>query len=353
MKTDTASVDFSMLDDRQFEEFCFDLLGRSGFLNLTWRQGGPDQGRDIQGSYDAPNALVGRITETWFVQCKHYKGGVPPTPLSDAVTWADAQQPQHLLFIVSSYPSNPTRQWLDQISAQKAYGIHTLGGKTLATQIVKYPELVERYFFTEPRRLLRDARSAWASFGIYPSRRHMVVFLNGLALADLSRDELAFMSVSSRFLEGDEDGRHRHKLRSGRLGELDAILVARANSELALVPEPQSIWVSSWGYQSGTDWQLSQPSLYIRFVDEQSRAGVYLVGRLADGSTFEVVYIDGEPTRVHALPPDKGADDHFNELQHLIFSPALRERVRYDSRDMGDEEASSAPPLGDGLSSSR
>jgi len=51
MKFKEEDVNFDRLSPDDFEELCFDLLLRMGYKNLVWRQGGADQGRDIEGKY--------------------------------------------------------------------------------------------------------------------------------------------------------------------------------------------------------------------------------------------------------------------------------------------------------------
>ena len=83
-----------------------------------------------------------------------------PTPLNEAISWADAERPQHLLYILSTYPTNPARRWLEDTQAQKAYGIHVLAGKDLAEQVAQFPDLVERYFYTDARAV--SCATQWA-----------------------------------------------------------------------------------------------------------------------------------------------------------------------------------------------
>jgi hypothetical protein len=72
-------VDFEKIDDKEFEELCFDLLLKFGYQSLIWRQGGADSGRDIEANYAVVNPLIGSYIERWFIECKKYSGGVPNT----------------------------------------------------------------------------------------------------------------------------------------------------------------------------------------------------------------------------------------------------------------------------------
>lgn len=112
------------LTDTQFEEFCFDVLKSLGFSNLSWRKGTglqaspSDQGRDIQGLL-VRSDIDGRVhNEKWFVECKHYKKGVPPDKIQGALSWASAQRPDVLLIVVSNFLSNPTKQYLEQFERE-------------------------------------------------------------------------------------------------------------------------------------------------------------------------------------------------------------------------------------------
>jgi hypothetical protein len=50
--------------------------------------------------------------EKWFVDCKHYKKGVPPNELRSLLTWAEAERPDVALFVISGYLSNPAKDYL-------------------------------------------------------------------------------------------------------------------------------------------------------------------------------------------------------------------------------------------------
>jgi Restriction endonuclease len=78
-------LDFDGLDPTEFEDFCFQLLDElPEFTNVDWRKGTglsgspSDRGRDIVAQVEQVDPDGARRTETWFVDCKHYKQGVPP-----------------------------------------------------------------------------------------------------------------------------------------------------------------------------------------------------------------------------------------------------------------------------------
>ena len=107
------------LSETEFEEFCFDLLHELGFVNISWRKGTghdsspADQGRDLECERIVRDEVDGSSeTEKWFVECKHYKKGVPPDKLSGPLAWASAETPDRLLIIASNFLSNPTKESL-------------------------------------------------------------------------------------------------------------------------------------------------------------------------------------------------------------------------------------------------
>src|SRR3989338_5383601 len=106
------SLSFDRLDDTQFEEFCFDLLHELNLVNIDWRKGTgkktspSDRGRDIV-CQEVRTDVDGSVQlETWFVDCKHFKKGVPPTELQNLLSWAEAERPQVALIITSNFLSN-------------------------------------------------------------------------------------------------------------------------------------------------------------------------------------------------------------------------------------------------------
>jgi len=113
------SLSFEHLSDTEFEEFVFDLLGSLKFVNVDWRKGTPkpsspsDSGRDIVAQELKEDVDRSKHFETWFVDCKHYKTGVPPTELQNLLTWAEAERPDVALFAVSGFLSNPSKDYLD------------------------------------------------------------------------------------------------------------------------------------------------------------------------------------------------------------------------------------------------
>lgn len=116
--TTLGSLDFDALSPTDFEEFCFDLMAESSFTNVDWRKGTPlpaspaDRGRDIVARKSLQDIDGHEYEERWFVDCKHYKRGVPPEALQGTLAWASAERPAVVLFIASGYLTNAAKDWL-------------------------------------------------------------------------------------------------------------------------------------------------------------------------------------------------------------------------------------------------
>lgn len=107
-----SSFSFDKLSSTQFEKFCYDLLTEMGFINVRWRKGTgkstspADRGRDIECERLIEDIDGSKDIQSWFVECKHHKRGVPPEKINSALSWANAKKPDVLLIIASNFLSN-------------------------------------------------------------------------------------------------------------------------------------------------------------------------------------------------------------------------------------------------------
>lgn len=119
------SFSLDHLSETEFEQFCYDLLKELGFTNLNWRKGTglssspSDRGRDIECQFLQEGVSGRTYLETWFIECKHYKQGVPPDKIQGALAWASAKKPDKLLIIVSNFLSNPTKDFIEELKQNK------------------------------------------------------------------------------------------------------------------------------------------------------------------------------------------------------------------------------------------
>jgi hypothetical protein len=144
---------FGHLSPAEFEEFTYDLLSHLGFVNLNWRKGSgkpgasADQGRDIKADLHREDFDKTQHFEKHFVQCKHYTEGVPPNKLEDALAWASAERPSVLLFVVSNFLSNSTKNWLEayERNNRPAFRIKVWERKDLEGLLASKPALKKKY----------------------------------------------------------------------------------------------------------------------------------------------------------------------------------------------------------------
>ena len=135
-------IDFTILDGSRFEELCYDLLVRTGFYSAKWKQGGSDNGRDIECYFTVSNPLLGFYNDRWFVECKNHANAINVTDLSTKLAWANAEKPNHLLIITSSYLSKSTFEWLGKMKENAYYRIHVIEGKRLKEILLGYEDLI-------------------------------------------------------------------------------------------------------------------------------------------------------------------------------------------------------------------
>lgn len=110
---------FDKLSSTDFEEFCFDILHANGFVNVDWRKGTgldaspADKGRDIMCDHLRTEPDGSQHFEKWFIDCKHFKKGVPPRELQNLLTWAEAERPDVAVIVVSNFLSNPAKEYIE------------------------------------------------------------------------------------------------------------------------------------------------------------------------------------------------------------------------------------------------
>lgn len=192
----TIEVDFLALSSSEFEELCFDLLVEHGFRRLVWRQGGGDRGRDIQGVRENVSGIVEPFEETWFFECKRYEKGVSHDILSSNIAWADAENLDNLVFIVSSYVTNGAREWISKIANQKPYRIHVVEGKHLQGLVSRSSQLISRYFASNALQLMQEAHRAWLYHYLVPEPELMRTLAETRYLDNYTTPQIAFLWAS-------------------------------------------------------------------------------------------------------------------------------------------------------------
>jgi hypothetical protein len=151
------NIDF--LDETEFEEFCFELLREVGFVNIDWRKGTAlstspaDRGRDIVAQHERTDIDGTKHVETWFVDCKRYKKGVPPEKLQTLLAWANAERPHVALFMVSGFLSNAAKDYLADYERNNRppFRIKYWERPSLERMATGHEDLVRRFLFDVSR----------------------------------------------------------------------------------------------------------------------------------------------------------------------------------------------------------
>lgn len=112
-------INFDELNPTQFENFCFDMLIELGCTDINWRKGTgynispSDFGRDIECKYVKRDYLIGEANEEkWFVECKHYKRGVPANELQSILSWCTAERADRCVIVASNFLSNSAKEYI-------------------------------------------------------------------------------------------------------------------------------------------------------------------------------------------------------------------------------------------------
>ncbi len=186
-------IDFGRLDWKQFEELCYDLLIKFQFHSMAWRQGGSDNGRDIEGKRYITDSIVSPYQEKWFIECKRHNNGLSLDQVVEKVNWARVEKADHFLLIVSSYLTTQTREWLEKARLSEPFTIHVIEGKFLKQQLLLFPDIISKYFADDHVRLVRSLLMQWMSHDILPTPKALYDLHKNLDFGQLDYQELAFM----------------------------------------------------------------------------------------------------------------------------------------------------------------
>jgi len=160
------------------------------------RQGGADDGRDIEATFTVNNSLIGGFDEKFFFECKRHKKGVPPEKLNSKIAWADAESPQHFVLILSSYISNNGQTWLDKIRKTKHYKIHVIDGKILSKLLSQHEDIVTKYFIKDKHyNVLLNTIEKWLLSFISPNFETLCYLWENLDFKILTTNQKVFLYV--------------------------------------------------------------------------------------------------------------------------------------------------------------
>ena len=137
----------TQLSAQDFEQLCYELLPRLGFINVKWRAPGADGGRDIDAETFITDPTGYSLLQKWYIECKRYTGSVPREEILPKWHAAFAAGADHLFILTTSQLSNDCLDHLDKLqSTQSRPKVRYWTGLDLELKILGYPDLVERFF---------------------------------------------------------------------------------------------------------------------------------------------------------------------------------------------------------------
>lgn len=165
------------LSATQFESLIFDLMQALGLKNCVWRTPGRDTGRDVQGDWFIEDLSGLTRRESWYIECKRYKGSVSWPTVWEKIAFAQSNSADILLFVTTSSLSP---QAVDEVNkwnaARKSPQIRFWGGHDLTPRIENQPRLQLKYgLSTDP--------VAAAAIALLPLTRLLLRYANTLESA--------------------------------------------------------------------------------------------------------------------------------------------------------------------------
>jgi len=196
-------MNFTEISPTQFEELCYDLLHELGFSDLSWRKGTAlnaspsDQGRDIEANYIKKEVDGFLNVEKWFVECKHYKEGVPPTALQGALAWAESTTPHTLLIVASGFLSNPAKEFIKEYKRNRnpPFRIKIWENPDLQRMLAGRAKILNKFHIAPPSPHIDILHPGHKKFIIHPPLNTLPYFIKILeSLDSTKRDSWFFTS---------------------------------------------------------------------------------------------------------------------------------------------------------------
>jgi tetratricopeptide (TPR) repeat protein len=152
------------LSPEEFEELCYDIISSLGYVNLDWRKGGGDKGKDITAEKHELKAGIETITEKWYFQCKRYSSGISVTDISSAIDWAIADKANFLVFMSNSHLTNGCKEFVDQKNKEGKTQILQFTDKKFQSLLFRFPQIISSYF---PNEKVPDQNKVGQAHGVF------------------------------------------------------------------------------------------------------------------------------------------------------------------------------------------
>lgn len=188
-----SDINFDKLNWKQFEELCFDLITKYPFHSVRWRQGGADDGRDIEACHTTYNLLVPQFNEKWFFECKKHIRGVSVEDIATKLSWARGDSTHHLVFITSSYITTSGHDLIEKWRGKENFKIHVIEGKHLKEVLLLFPDIIQKYFSDRYSQLASRSYQIWLYHDFLPDAKTAYNLFTNLDLNKTAHPELAFL----------------------------------------------------------------------------------------------------------------------------------------------------------------
>jgi hypothetical protein len=198
-----SDIVFESISHIEFEEMCFDLLWKLGFHGLVWRQGGSDNGRDIEAKYTLNNPIIGSYDEEWFFECKNHTSGINVDDISSKIAWAESDKPKHLVIITSSYITNSAREWLEKRMVNAFFQVHLIEGKVLKKLLILHQDVLETHFSDKYKKLLKESMRYWVIYNLLPDIYRLYIIRKMIPVNKMSLSEMIFLYYAYSSLSDD------------------------------------------------------------------------------------------------------------------------------------------------------
>lgn len=285
-------IDFNSLSSVKFEELCYDLLSQEGFQNLVWRQGGADDGRDIEAELTLENNLIGNHKQRWFFECKRYSSGVPVDEISSKFDWASAEKVDYLVIITSSYLTTSSHNYIEKKLKSCDFRFFEIDGKKLKKILLRKNNfnLLDQYFIDQPLRILRGEFEKWRLFEATPDTQTFEYVISAINFDRLKDDEIAFLwivyleKVKSRWEERSIDTLFQNKI-------INQSIKKFRNPSLKKTQLDCSEWnLSGWGKceAPNNDLQMVLTTISMELHDNGGAKYLYRCDCLKDDLLIEI-----------------------------------------------------------------
>ncbi len=141
----------NLKDSMRFQQLCAELLQAEGCKNVRGLGTGTDQGNDFM--FDLPfESPLGSELKPFIAQCKWYgsKNSVKQNEVSDSASYIDTHNASGMLIITSSQFTGTSITKIEAInrSPSNSYRIAYWNGTDLTKRLRKYPEIINKYFYS-------------------------------------------------------------------------------------------------------------------------------------------------------------------------------------------------------------